>query len=131
MKEKRVFSLEPSPWMSGPWYVLFYTRPDEDSCRHISPQWASIEGDAQEWAAIAEGIRTRTTTSFKRVRVGFAAGGKALLCSPRNSMNDTILSLEESDALATEIDRVLALPWRDTYEDMGEDPIVDQEDEQP
>lgn len=70
--------------------------------------WASIEGHASEWLAIASAIKARRRESFKRVAVatGTGPGFAVTLWSPRNAASDrdhVELDADEADALAAQI----------------------------
>ncbi len=57
-------------------------------------QWASIEGDADEWRQVADAIEKFESISFKRV--SFVKDGNMwLVSSPRNSMAPTLISTIE------------------------------------
>lgn len=90
------YTLQKTEWLDD-WYSL-----------EGGSNWASIEGPAEEWLAIAAALRARGSASFKRCAVSHSAGTGfvAALWSPRNaySINDYVeLTAAEADALAAGI----------------------------
>lgn len=61
--------------------------------------WASVEGHASEWLAIADAIRRRVYLGFRRCAVSPTADGGARFWSPRNaaSPHDTV-EMDRADA---------------------------------
>ncbi len=68
---------------------------------------ADIEGDSDEWRAIADAIETGKSVSFKRCCAQTFPEGRVALCSPRNSTGETSISAEDAKHLAAEIRRKL------------------------
>lgn len=83
----------------GDWYSL-----------RVECSWpgASVEGTAEHMRSLAASLRARTSFSERRCAVGWS-GGRAYLCSPRNSTNDGVgISEAQAQALADTIDAVLS-----------------------
>lgn len=68
---------------------------------------ACVEGDAEEMICIAEAIKARTLRHFERCAVAFWPDG-VHFWSPRNSMEDGVVSIEEANELADQILRYFA-----------------------
>lgn len=71
-------------------------------------QWASIEGDADEWRQIAEAIERGESIGFKRVAFDKHPDGPWFVSSPRNSTTTTRIEAEEALALVPVIRAALA-----------------------
>ncbi len=66
---------------------------------------ADVEGQLYEMVAIADAIRNRLNESFKRCSVEFDETNNTYkLCSPRNSEEEAVVTLEEADDLASQIE---------------------------
>jgi hypothetical protein len=65
---------------------------------------ACIEGNSYEMKELAKAIRSRTDLSFKRCAVKFVEG-VVYLYSPKNSTAPGIVSIEEVDELAIQIEK--------------------------
>lgn len=90
------------------WYVL-----------EGGANWASIEGDASEWIAVANALRHRDSVRFKRLACTKTDKGWDLY-APRNACGsrDTVhLPEKDGAALADDIARCLAAPREDSYGD--------------
>ena len=72
-----------SDWLSD-WYML------------TEYQSAQPEGSAEEWRAIIEALRSKSSQSFRRVAVWFE-NERAYFCSPRNSVSDYEACLDASE----------------------------------
>lgn len=63
--------------------------------------WASVEGEACQWRAIAKGLREGKPVRFKRCAIDREGG----LYSPRNAHSDRdIVRVPEPNVLADQID---------------------------
>lgn len=67
----------------------------------LSPE-ACIEGPGKHMIALATAIRNRGIASFKRCAVHFESDG-VHFHSPRNSVRDAIVTVEDADGLAEHI----------------------------
>lgn len=83
------------------WFVL-----GDESGRRING--ADIEGDREEWTAIADALEREESKSFKRCAAVKRADGQWELSSPRNSMRPTIISAGQARQLMYTIRGVLA-----------------------
>lgn len=85
----------------GSWYAI-------ERADGTRLQWASIEGDAEEMLAIADAIERRGSVAFKRCAVHVDVVGRVLMHSPRNSVDQTVITLADADALARSIRECIA-----------------------
>lgn len=82
---------------------------------------ADIEGDRDEWAAIAGAIEKGLSLRHKRCAAELQSDGTWHFWSPRNSMSPTVVSAHEALHIASEIRRVLAETPIDAPTADGED----------
>lgn len=95
------------PWRLRHSFGDFYVLLDSHD-RYVSD--ACVEGHADEWRDIVDGLRKRERKSHKRCALGFA-NGSALFHSPRNTMGrDARLPIARCDELADIIEAELAKP---------------------
>lgn len=83
------------------WYALHY-----DNFTQL--QYASIEGDADEWRQVADAIERGESIAFKRVAFRKDGDSAWLVCSPRNSTRDTLIPAHEVRDLVATIRETLA-----------------------
>lgn len=83
------------------WFVLV-----DERGREINS--ASIEGDREQWAAVADAIERNESIGFKRVAFRHHNDGHWSTSSPRNSMSESYVSAADAAQLVVEIRRVLA-----------------------
>lgn len=68
---------------------------------------ADVEGTSEEMLAIASAIKQRKSISFRRCAADFTERGYQMY-SPRNSQAPALITLDEADALAESITKVIA-----------------------
>lgn len=71
-------------------------------------QWASIEGDADEWRQVADAIERGESIAFKRVAFHKESATTWFVSSPRNSTRSTLIPDEGVRALVPVIRAAIA-----------------------
>ena len=105
--------MKKSEWLDD-WYLIVKAEHDgrewtERVSEYVSRYMCSerisdacVEGSEEEMLGIAQAIKLRERRSFGRCAVAFLSDG-VHFWSPRNSMGDGVVSIEEADELAAQI----------------------------
>ena len=105
--------MKKSEWLDD-WYLIvkaehdgqeWFMRTASNSLRLMCSERISdacVEGDEHEMLGIAQAIKLRERRSFGRCAVAFLSDG-VHFWSPRNSMEDGVVTVEEADELADQI----------------------------